>query len=131
MGADLDLWLRMLERGTGVASPAVTGIYHVHAGQVSDDRAAMDDAHLDVVRAYRTRAWCSPSLLRRREGVSAWDAFRTRRASGEGIRAVGALAPLVRSPQRLRGLLAALGQRRRIRRQSARVSASSSTPALS
>ena len=130
-GADLDLWLRMLERGRGIASPEVTGIYHVHGGQVSDDKAAMEDAHLEIVRAYETRPWCSPALLRRREGVSAWDSFRRRAAAGDRARGVLGLAGALSDPRRLGGLAGALRQRRRIRRQQARISASSSTPAVS
>ena len=37
-GADLDLWLRVLEHGEGYVSPAVTVVYHLHGGQVSGDR---------------------------------------------------------------------------------------------
>ena len=115
--ADLDMWLRMLERGTGVASPRVGSNYHLHAGQVSRDSGAMRAAHLAVVVAHRDRDWCTPRLIRRCEGALEWDALR------EAISA-RRLAPIARSagrllagPSRCAGVAEVLDTRRRGRRR--------------
>jgi glycosyltransferase involved in cell wall biosynthesis len=100
--ADLDLWLRMLERGSGLALPAVTAIYHVHEGQVSIDATAMQQAHRAVLERYAARPWCTVALRRRFEGLMAWDA-RTPRGLGD--------------PRRLAGVAEALVWRLRVRRR--------------
>jgi glycosyltransferase involved in cell wall biosynthesis len=104
--ADLDLWLRMLERGHGLALPAVTAVYHLHEGQVSADGAAMQEAHRAVLERYAARPWCTVALRRRYEGLMAWDA-RTLRG--------------LHDPRRLAGVAGALIWRWRVRRRSARI----------
>ena len=74
--ADLDMWVRLLERGSALAIPRVTALYHVHAGQVSGDSPKMHAAHKAVLESHSGRPWCSPALLRRHEGVRAWDSAR-------------------------------------------------------
>jgi glycosyltransferase involved in cell wall biosynthesis len=119
--ADLDLWLRMLERGTGVASPRVTARYHLHAGQVSGDRVAMQTAHREVLERYVGRPWCTPALRRRYEGLMAWDAIRAQAADGRRAGAALALARAVRDPRRALGIPGTLAWRLRLRRRSARL----------
>ena len=75
-GADLDLWVRLLERGTGVASPVPVAIYHVHAGQVTADKGSTRAAHLEVAHSYAGREWMSARLGSRARAVVAWDALR-------------------------------------------------------
>lgn len=117
--ADLDLWLRVLERGPGVASPDVSAVYRLHAGQVSQDRKAMDDAHLEVLARYSERRWCTPNLIRRREGIAAWDGLRRDFEAGRRVRGLARFGLALADPRRAAGALEGLGQRRRIRRQSA------------
>jgi glycosyltransferase involved in cell wall biosynthesis len=119
MAADLDLWIRVLERGTGVASPEVTAIYRLHGGQVSQDRKAMEDAHLDVLARYRGRSWCTPGLIRRREGIAAWDGLRRDLRARRRARGLARFALALADPRRAAGVVESLEQRRRIRRQSA------------
>jgi glycosyltransferase involved in cell wall biosynthesis len=110
--ADLDLWLRMLEHGSGLAIPDVTAVYHVHEGQVSADAAAMREAHRAVLERYAARPWCTAALRRRYEGLMAWDARRD--APARSLRSLC-------DPRRLAGLPAALVWRKRVRHRSARV----------
>jgi glycosyltransferase involved in cell wall biosynthesis len=116
--ADLDLWLRMTERGTAVALPTVTAIYHVHPGQVSTDQRLMDEAHRGVLDEFADRPWCSSTVLRRHEGVVAWDGARAAWADGEPRgRTALALARRLAQPQRAIGvgqLLAGRFMRRRL-----------------
>lgn len=118
---DLDLWLRMLAEGTGVALPVVTALYHQHGHQVSSDRKRMDEAQQAVLSAYAGESWCTRSVLRRNEGRSAWDAARAARAGGAPrLRTAAELAWRLRSPARVRGVLETLLARRRARRLSSR-----------
>jgi hypothetical protein len=109
--ADLDLWLRMLERGRGLALPDVTALYHLHEGQVSVDGIAMQRAHRAVLERYAARPWCTATLRRRFEGLMAWDARRATPA--RTVRA------LLADPRRLAGAAGALVWRARVRRRSA------------
>lgn len=118
---DLDLWLRMLARGTGIALPAVTALYHQHDQQVSHDRLRMDTAQRSVLEAYATEDWCTRSVLLRNEGRIAWDAARAARATGAPrLRTAAELAWKLRSPSRVRGVAEALIARRSARRATAR-----------
>jgi glycosyltransferase involved in cell wall biosynthesis len=104
--ADLDLWLRLLERGTAVAIPRVTALYHVHPGQVSTDQALMDDAHRAVLDSHADRPWCTPKVLLRHEGVVAWDVARAAWADGGPRISIGAvLARRLAHPQRAIGVV--------------------------
>jgi glycosyltransferase involved in cell wall biosynthesis len=120
--ADMDLWLRMLERGSGVASPRVTARYHLHVGQVSGDRMAMQTAHRAVLERYADRPWCAPAVRRRYEGLMVWDAARAELADGRRAAGLMALARgLARDPRRALGIPAMLAWRLRLRRRSARL----------
>ena len=117
--ADLDLWVRMLERGRGVVSPAVTALYHLHDGQVSADGMAMQAAHAEVLDAYAARDWCTTGLRARFAGLRAWDEARARQAEGDRAGAVRALARALRDPRRAAGIPPALARRRRVRARTA------------
>jgi glycosyltransferase involved in cell wall biosynthesis len=115
--ADLDLWIRMLERGRGIASPQVTVIYRLHPGQVSGDREAMRTAQRELLGRYQGRPWLTRSTIASWEAVAAWD-----------DRHLHGLAPLVGrlvNPRSLRGFAQMLGRRWRVRRASARFRATS------
>jgi glycosyltransferase involved in cell wall biosynthesis len=119
--ADLDLWLRLLERGTAVAIPKVTALYHVHPGQVSTDQSQMDAAHRSVLDSHADRPWCTRSLLLRHEGVVAWDAARAAWADGAPRVSTGAtLARRLAHPQRAAGVAQLLAGRFMRRRLAAR-----------
>jgi glycosyltransferase involved in cell wall biosynthesis len=119
--ADLELWLRMLERGPGLALPDVTAVYHLHDGQVSADGLAMQDAHRAVLERHASRPWCTPALRRRYEGLMAWDALRARLAAGRRAAALTGLARDLRDPRRAAGIPGTLLWRLRLRRRAARL----------
>jgi glycosyltransferase involved in cell wall biosynthesis len=95
LAEDLDLWMRVLEGGTGYVSPAVTVRYAMHEAQISGDRRAMWAAHRAIVRAHRGRPWCTDAVVARAEGILLWhesyDAWRegSRR---DALRHAGAVA---------------------------------------
>ena len=120
---DLDLWLRMLERGTGLAIPRVTALYHQHARQVSADRLAMHTAQQAVIDSYSDRSWCTVSLRRQHEGRVAWDAARAAIADGAPVATtVAGLARQLVVPQRAVGVVKLLAGRSAIRRMTSRYS---------
>ena len=120
--ADLDLWVRVLEQGSALAIPRVTALYHIHPGQVSGDSAAMHESHKAVLDAYRHRAWCTPMLLRRHEGVVAWDGARGALQDGAPrVRTLARLAARLATPQRAAGVGELLANRFWGRRLAARL----------
>jgi hypothetical protein len=99
---DLDLWLRLLERGTGVALPVVTSLYRVHPEQRSSDRPTGWQAQRDILASYADRRWCTPQLRRRRDAAIRWDESRWRALADP--RAWPTLASLLRNRRAQRGL---------------------------
>jgi glycosyltransferase involved in cell wall biosynthesis len=75
---DLDLWLRLLERGTGLALPVVTSSYRVHSAQLSADRPTGWAAQRQILSSYADRPWCTPAVRRKRDAAITWDQSRMR-----------------------------------------------------
>lgn len=129
--ADMDLWLRMLEQGTGVAVPRVTALWHVHPGQASGERGPMRGSHGSVLASYSDRTWCTPSLLRRCEGALAWDDMRAALADDSPPRRwVVLLLRALGSPQRALGVAELLAGRFWARRLATRAASESRSAAL-
>jgi hypothetical protein len=118
---DLDMWLRLLERGTGLCSPRVSIVYHVHAGQMSvQDFGTMHRGHAEAAEAHLRRVDGSRVALERREGVTAWDNLRLALSTGAPrTEIVRWAARIAARPQRVAGVLGVLVQRYRVRRRSA------------
>jgi glycosyltransferase involved in cell wall biosynthesis len=119
-GADLDLWLRVLERGRGFVSPEVTVRYHLHAGQVSGDRAAMWAAHRAIVAAYRDRPWCTPAVRAEVDGILGWDELRAALRAGDRGAAARCALRLGSDPRKLAGVARLLTGRRALRARTRR-----------
>jgi glycosyltransferase involved in cell wall biosynthesis len=115
--ADLDLWLRMLEHGTGYVSSDVTVRYHVHDGQVSGDLIKMGEAHAAVVDAYRDRPWLSRSVGAQSETRLLWDRLRLDLRMGDRRAALARLAEILRDPWKARSLVPLLAYRLRLQRR--------------
>jgi glycosyltransferase involved in cell wall biosynthesis len=75
---DLDLWLRLLERGTGVALPLITSRYRVHPDQLSADRPTGWQAQREILASYADRPWCTQAVRRKRDSAIKWDESRRR-----------------------------------------------------
>jgi glycosyltransferase involved in cell wall biosynthesis len=78
---DLDVWLRVLEQGTGVVLPDITVAYRRHEGQASSDGVRMRAALLDVLDRFEGRPWCDSRLHRSVAVTVAWDSVRARGGS--------------------------------------------------
>jgi glycosyltransferase involved in cell wall biosynthesis len=118
---DVDLWLRLLEQGTGYVSDHVSVLYHEHAGQMTADSNRLQVARRKVLESYADRAWFRPALLDAWDGVMGWDAARLAHRTGDRRRALRHLADVVRRPRRTRALLIELRVRHRARRRSWRI----------
>jgi glycosyltransferase involved in cell wall biosynthesis len=121
---DLDLWVRVVERGSAVISPVVGMIYRVHEGQASHDVAAMHSRHLVVARSFSDRKWWSPRLPERCIGVAAWDRLQLARARGHRGAVVGEACTILRRRDRLIGVVGLWRRRLALRRRSMIVSRS-------
>jgi glycosyltransferase involved in cell wall biosynthesis len=112
---DLELWLRMLEFGTGVATPVVVSCYHDHPDQATAGRASAHAGHARVMAMSADRAWWDPAYPVRWSAIPTWDAFRTSLREREPRDAALSLWRVLGHPQRARGLLEVLRHRRRTR----------------
>jgi Glycosyl transferase family 2 len=116
---DFDMWLRLLERGTGICSPRVSVIYHVHDGQMSrQDVHTMHSAHAQAAAAHLERVGGSRVPLQRHEAVVAWDNLREALRAHRRRQAASCARFLLARPQRVIGLIGLLGRRYRVRRRS-------------
>jgi GT2 family glycosyltransferase len=118
---DLDLWCRLLGRGSATLSPRVGMLYHAHPGQISENWEAMHAATLEIARSL---AGSRRALVQRRAGVTAWDRFRVgrrRRAVGPGRRF---LRELLAHPMRVIGVLGIWRYRTWVRRRTSRFTSS-------
>lgn len=103
---DWDLWLRVLERGTGVITPSVVSLYHVHPGSKSQHSDGPVQTHERIVRSCVGRPWWSSRLLDRWCGLQIWAALETALAQGRRREAALLAARLVARPQRLWAVVA-------------------------
>jgi hypothetical protein len=117
-GADMDLWIRVLERGTGVLVPNPVVVYHRHPGQVTTDATMMSDAHAAVARRYAGRPWWSERALERWRGGAGHDAARRAWSAGRRKEALWHAAHVASSPTRTVGAAGILLRRARLRRRS-------------
>jgi Glycosyl transferase family 2 len=121
---DFDMWLRLLEHGTGICSPEVGIIYHVHDDQMSLQNArTMQLAHIEAAEAHRERTGGSATAIRRWEGVSAWDNLRRTLAAHQRREALRWALYAAARPQRMVGVLWTWAWRYLTRRRSARMQA--------
>jgi hypothetical protein len=125
---DVDLWLRLLERGTGFVSSRVSAIYHEHAGQMTADGNKLQVARRAVLESCADRPWFDPSLLTEWDGVMAWDAARTAQRSRELRAAFGHLAWVAGRPRAAGAVLRELRARRGGRRRSWQLTPSGRSP---
>jgi hypothetical protein len=121
---DIDLWLRVLEHGTGYLSPVVSVLYHVHSQQVSSDGFRLQAGRRDVIASFSDRPWFTPRLLRDWDTSMEWDMARSAHADGDPARAARLLVPILVDPRRARRLVVVLMDRWRGRRRTRRIARS-------
>ncbi|MBV9472127.1 MAG: glycosyltransferase family 2 protein [Solirubrobacterales bacterium] len=73
---DIDLYARVLERGSGLVAPIVTCVYRHHSGQATADLAYMHAQRRMLVERFAKRRWAKPGVLSRMQAVTEWDSLR-------------------------------------------------------
>ncbi len=115
---DVDAWMRVLERGSGLLSPEVTCLYRHHEGQVSRRRTEMQEATTYVMDKYRGRPWLSERTRQAVATVGAWDDLQAARASRNWPEVARLGGWLAANPVRLTSLGRLLEFRRHVRNRS-------------
>jgi glycosyltransferase involved in cell wall biosynthesis len=108
---DLDLWLRILERDTGICSPQVGIIYHIHGEQLFLDFLRMQRGRLEVIEAHRRRTNGSRVPLQHWEGVAAWYRLLDASKTGHRRHMIRWSLYIISRPRRLRGSLRTIAMR--------------------
>jgi glycosyltransferase involved in cell wall biosynthesis len=114
---DLDLWLRLLERGTALLSPTIGAVYHVHEGQISSQGSANQRMHETVALRFEGRPWWSPARLERWRGKAEWNNARSMVRMRRPLQALRHLANVAGSAQGTYGALSAALTRARLKRR--------------
>lgn len=114
---DLDLWVRMLEHGTGALSPSVTMLYHRHGAQASAKIARLNAGQAQVVAGCAGRTWYTRALVERSRGLTAWDALRHAQAAGRRREALRHALTIAARPQRVAAAAARIRRRLVARRR--------------
>lgn len=97
VGADLDMWVRLAERGTLLACPEIGYRYRLHEAQVTGDPALIRAELDELLAAYAERPWFTPKVARRVEHRAAWERVTAAARSRDAWAAAAATAALLRS----------------------------------
>jgi glycosyltransferase involved in cell wall biosynthesis len=121
---DLDLWLRVLERGSGVATNTCTVLYHQHSSQSSSDVDSMRESFESIMAQYSDRPWLTRRVRTASYGRVIWDDLRKGQRNRDWMLAARSAKWLATHPLAWSAVLQLLRQRRRGRVRGAnRVSA--------
>lgn len=113
---DLDLWLRVLEHGTGVVSPDVSHLIWRHGGHKSRDPRGPKETQSKIVDSYAGRPWWSAHLAERRLAVRRRDEIGPAWRAGRRREALDGAAWIAARPSRARAVLE-VERRRRLQRR--------------
>jgi hypothetical protein len=113
---DLELWLKVLEHGTGWCDATPTLDYHRSGSSKSLD-PGVEAARVGIVYSFSDRPWWSRQVAERVVGMFYWESLRGAIRARELSRALGYARRLLRSSPRLRGAIAGVARRRRLHRQ--------------
>jgi Glycosyl transferase family 2 len=116
LSEDLEFWVRLLGRGSGLLVPVVTAVYFEHPGQVSADAPGMRRSRADVVRAFSAAPWYQARLGHDVAAAGAWDELRSAQRHRDARAALAALGVLARTPGAPRALWQTLRHRAAVRR---------------
>jgi glycosyltransferase involved in cell wall biosynthesis len=103
--ADLDFFIRVLERGEGVVLPDVTAIYFEHGTQISVDNDGLKRGRTQVLRDYADRPWFPAGVLDDVDVSDRWDEFRRAQRAHEWGKAAADVGGLMR-PRAVAALVA-------------------------
>jgi GT2 family glycosyltransferase len=111
---DLDLWIRTLQHGPGLALPQATGTYHVtDAYTAAGLRQRSKAGRAVVLEIYRNEPWMTRRLQRDLAAQGHWDDLRHAVHHREWRQSGRSLARLALSARAVPAVLATVGHRRR------------------
>lgn len=114
---DLDLWLRVLQHGSGWCDATPTIRYHRGPTSKSQHQRGVDEARAGIVyRFAREDSWPSDAVQRYLGGVY-WDTTRTALRNRDWHLALQRAFKIVSRPDRISGLVRCLRRHRRLRRR--------------
>jgi GT2 family glycosyltransferase len=117
---DLDLWLRVLEHGSGWCDPAAVLTYRRGATSKSQQvHGGVEGARDRIARRYRQRDWWSRSACERYLGGMYWEGARSAMRDARWSVASRHLGRALGHPRRIQGVVESLEQNRRRRRRAA------------
>jgi glycosyltransferase involved in cell wall biosynthesis len=121
---DFDLWLRVLELGTGWCDATPTLRYF--RGDTSNSQEGGASAVSSfIAHRYAGRAWWSRSASERYLGGMYWEASRAATRRGDHARALAAARRCLRGPRRIQGVMHCLIRHSLLRRRFSTVMAAS------
>ncbi|MEJ5914120.1 glycosyltransferase family 2 protein [Pseudokineococcus sp. 1T1Z-3] len=118
---DLDLWLRVLEVGPGVALTEPGVRYHEHAEQASVDKDLMREHFTTILASVDERPWMTPALRQGAWSRVVWDDLRLAQAERRWRDALGSAGWFARRPAAVGALVRVLRRRRQARRRALQV----------
>jgi glycosyltransferase involved in cell wall biosynthesis len=117
---DLDLWLRLLEHGTGWCDARPVMTYHRVASSKSQEaHGGVESAREEIVRRYTGRPWWSGADCDRYLGHMYYEGARNAARSRAWGLAARHLGRSLRGPRRIQGVVQSLDRHRRLRRRAA------------
>ena len=109
---DLDLWLRLIEKGPGIALPVPTVLYHVHETQASSDRELTRRCFDDIIDSHTGSRWLDAGTREQAYARVHWDDYRAALQEGDRVEATTHLGWLLRRPRTWSPLLQLFASRR-------------------
>ena len=112
---DLDVWLRLLELGSGRALGRPTLTYHEHGSQSSGDRDRTHRAFQSILDNCEGKPWFTPRVRVQSNAWMAWDRIRSAQRSRAWLDAGRHALWFAQHPVAVPTLVRVLAQRRRSR----------------
>lgn len=113
---DLDLWLRLIERGHGWCDPRPVLTYHRGEGSKSQQsHGDVERARAYIASRYEGRPWWTPGVRERYLGGMYWEGARLALRSQNRRSALLCLGRAFAHPARVRGVAESLDRNRRLR----------------
>ena len=109
---DLDMWVRVLQQGTGLALAAPTFTYFLHEQQAINDTALMRECYAKIVEDCARQPWFSARDADKAFAKWRWDDLRTAQRSRDAGALVREGAWFLRRPHTWRPLTTLLRGRR-------------------
>jgi len=116
---DMDVWIRVLERGSGVVVGEATATYHEHATQAVRDVELVRAGFERILDDYAERPWMSPRLRDEALARVVWDDLRAAQRARRTGTVLGRAGWLARRPHATRAVAQVLRQRARARARAA------------